>query len=155
MSPERGEGGLEARLQALPSLSYANLHADWRRLWRSAAPAKLSRDLLELGVAWKLQEGALGGIDAKTRRALAKLRERIDDGRSPAPKRLAHLRPGARLIREWRGETHEVRVIEGGFEWRAARYSSLSSIAKAMTGSPRSGPLFFGLRKQPGGADGA
>ncbi len=154
MSADREDGALDARLEALPSLPYADLHTEWRRLWRCAAPKKLSRDLLALGVAWKLQEAASGGLDAKTRRTLAKLTETDAADHGAAAKPASQLRPGARLIREWRGATHEVIVIDEGFEWRGVRYSSLSSVAKAMTGSARSGPLFFGLTKQPGGADG-
>jgi hypothetical protein len=53
--------------------------------------------------------------------------------------------PRARLVREWGGETHEVIVVENGFEWRGARWKSLSSIASEITGAHWSGPWFFGL----------
>ena len=53
---------------------------------------------------------------------------------------------GARLIREWRGRTHAVTVTEDGFEYAGASYSSLSTIAKKITGAHWSGPRFFGLR---------
>jgi hypothetical protein len=36
-------------------------------------------------------------------------------------------------------------VLESGFEYRGERYSSLSEIAKRITGSHWSGPRFFGL----------
>ena len=64
---------LAADLAALSGLDAADLRAEWRRLYRSHPPKKLSRDLLELGVAWKLQERGLGGLSAMTKRQLAEL----------------------------------------------------------------------------------
>jgi hypothetical protein len=57
-------------------------------------------------------------------------------------------------MREWRGETHDVRVLEEGFEWRGARWRSLSAIAREITGTQWSGPRFFGLEKTERMADG-
>ena len=63
------------------------------------------------------------------------------------PRHDIHLLEGTKLLREWRGVTHEVTVIEGGYEHQGRRYRSLSAVARAITGTPWSGPLFFGLRK--------
>jgi hypothetical protein len=54
------------------------------------------------------------------------------------------LKPGARLIREWHGRTHTVTVTEEGFEYAGQSYSSLTTIAKEITGAHWSGPRFFG-----------
>ena len=56
------------------------------------------------------------------------------------------LKPGTRLMREWRGQSHEVLVLDAGFSWQGTRYRSLSAIARKITGTAWSGPLFFGLR---------
>ena len=40
-----------------------------------------------------------------------------------------------KLLREWNGVTHEVSVLEDGFEYRGERYKSLSAIARAITGA--------------------
>jgi hypothetical protein len=42
---------------------------------------------------------------------------------------------------------HEVLVADEGFEYRGKRYESLSEIARQITGTRWSGPLFFGLKK--------
>jgi hypothetical protein len=72
------------------------------------------------------------------------------------PGRRAHqevnLLEGTKLLREWRGVANEVTVIEDGYEHQGRRYRSLSAVARAITGTPWSGPLFFGLRKTGGGA---
>jgi hypothetical protein len=63
------------------------------------------------------------------------------------PRHDVHLLEGIRLLREWRGVTHEVTVVDGGYEHEGKRYRSLSAVARAITGTQWSGPLFFGLRK--------
>jgi len=60
------------------------------------------------------------------------------------------IRPGARLIREWQGETYKVMVVEDGFVYQGNRYKSLSEIARLITGTRWSGPRFFGLERAPG-----
>jgi hypothetical protein len=67
------------------------------------------------------------------------------------PRHDVHLLEGTKLLREWRGLTHEVTVIEGGYEHQGKRYRSLSAVARAITGTQWSGPLFFGLRKTGSG----
>ncbi len=105
----------------------------------------MARDLLVLGVAWKIQEQAYGGLGAATKRRLTGLAKTMEQDGDLARSRVARLKPGAKLIREWRGETHTVMVLEDGFEWRGKRRRSLSVIAKLITGAHWSGPRFFGL----------
>ena len=45
-----------ARLQAVEQMDYAGLVREWRRLYRAHPPKRVARDLLMLGVAWKIQE---------------------------------------------------------------------------------------------------
>ena len=60
------------------------------------------------------------------------------------------IKPGTRLIRQWQGKTHTVSVAETGFEFRGSRYRSLSEIARLITATRWSGPLFFGLKSAAG-----
>ncbi len=136
---------LDPAIAALATMPYTELRENWQRLYRSHPPKKLSRDLLELGVAWKLQERALGGLSAATRRQLDDLARTMEAKTDLAEARTVSLRPGARLIREWNGETHEVLVVEDGFRWRGKTWRSLSVIAREMTGTQWSGPRFFGV----------
>jgi hypothetical protein len=50
-------------------------------------------------------------------------------------------------MREWNGRTHRVTVLDRGFDYDGSTHRSLSSIARAITGTPWSGPRFFGLRE--------
>jgi hypothetical protein len=140
---------LVAELAALTRTTAAELRVEWRRLYRTHPPKKLSRDLLELGVAWKLQEHVLGGLSAVTKRQLAQLAQKLDGRSDLAKARKVSLKPGARLVRAWGGETHEVLVTEDGFVWRDRTWGSLSAIARAMTGTRWSGPRFFGIATGP------
>lgn len=136
---------LAAELAALSGLGAAELRAEWRRLYRSHPPKLLRRDLLELGVAWKLQERVLGGLSAATKRQLAELARTMATKSDLAKARKVTLKPGARLVRAWGGETHEIMVVDEGFLWRGRTWRSLSVIAREMTGTHWSGPRFFGL----------
>ena len=54
--------------------------------------------------------------------------------------------PGTRLVRQWRNQVHLVSVEAGGYEYQGVRYKSLSEVARLITGTRWSGPLFFGLK---------
>jgi len=135
-----------AKLRALEQMDGPALRAEWRRFYRAHPPKGVRRDLLLLGVAWKVQEQAYGGFGATTKRRLVDLAETLERDGDVARNRVARLRPGARLVREWRGQTHTVIVGEGGFEWRGRQWRSLSVIAREITGGHWSGPRFFGLK---------
>src|SRR5689334_7910669 len=57
-----------------------------------------------------------------------------------------------RLVREWQGRTYEVLVLDGAFSWQGTSYRSLSAVARKITGTSWSGPLFFGLKPNRGAA---
>jgi len=137
---------LNIQLSALPEMTAPELRAEWRRLYRSQPPKLLRRDLLQLGVAWKLQERVLGGLSATTKRRLAELSRTMSENSDLAQARTITLKPGARLVRDWNGETHEILVVEDGFQWKGKTWRSLSAIARDMTGTRWSGPRFFGLK---------
>jgi hypothetical protein len=57
---------------------------------------------------------------------------------------------GAKLRRNWQGQTVEMVVEEDGFRWNGRTYRSLSAAATAIAGSRWNGPRFFGLRDTDG-----
>ena len=136
---------LKIQLAALSEMDASDLRVEWRRLYRSHPPKKLSRDLLELGVSWKLQERVLGGLSAATKRQLDELARTMATKSDLAKARKVTLKPGAQLVGAWGGETHGVLVVDDGFQWRGTTWRSLSAIAREMTGTHWSGPRFFGL----------
>jgi hypothetical protein len=135
---------IERKLDRVRSLRPEELRLEWRRLYYSDAP-RISRDLLILGLAYRLQAIEQGGIGKATRRKLQTIAKALrTTGRVGATPSLS-LKPGARLVREWRGRTHTVTVTEDGFEYAGTSYVSLTRIANKITGGHWSGPRFFGL----------
>ena len=98
-----------------------------------------------LALGYRLQEIAHGGLGKATRRKLQTMAKALrTTGRVGATPSLS-LKPGARLVRQWRGRTHTVSVTEDGFEYAGTSYPSLTKIANKITGAHWSGPRFFGL----------
>lgn len=122
---------------AIPSMSRTELLGLWSKNWTNEPPKHVSRRILELSAAWHLQCQEFGGPDRELRRLL------LGSGGTLAEKR--SIKAGTRLVREWNGRTHHVEVVAEGFRWNDKTHRSLSSIAKAITGSHWSGPRFFGL----------
>ena len=137
---------LSRKIAALSDLTAQQLRVEWRRLYRSHSP-RLSRDLLIRAVAYRMQELAYGGLSKATQRKLVTLTKELETNGSIVSDANPRIRPGARLVREWRGRTHTVVVTEAGFEYAGKTYSSLTKIAQAITGAHWSGPRFFGLNR--------
>ena len=128
----------------LEQLTLEMLREEWRRTHQVPPPRRLSRDTLLRGIAYKLQENAFGGLSKAIRRSLqASGPSTMSPATKPPPRPV--FKPGTRLVREWHGVTHTVVVLDNGVEWRGKRYTSLSVVAREITGAHWSGPRFFGL----------
>ena len=127
---------ITGEVRALERLDLEGLRAQWRS--RYGPPPKLrSSDLLARLLAWRIQAEAFGGLDAETRSTLF---------RQSLPIAAPKLSAGVQIVREWRGGTYTVDVVQGGFRWNGQTYGSLSQVAQAITGVKWNGPRFFGLR---------
>jgi hypothetical protein len=141
-------GSINERLSRLQDLDGAALREQWRRLCPSEPP-RISRDLLMRAVAYRLQELELGGLPKWARQSLAGSTigsDPSDPGEVAPTLAESYLKPGARLVREWRGRTHTVIVLDDSFEFEGRSYRSLTQIAVEITGAHWSGPRFFGLK---------
>jgi Protein of unknown function (DUF2924) len=155
LTPRSGNAGsVEDVIAGLADLDAKALRLQWRNHLGGAPPAHLPRWLLLRVLAYQLQVAALGGPDKATLRVIRQPKGRTlgSAGSGPFEARIAStregadLRAGARLVREWKGKLERVTVLEKGFAWNGKSYSSLSQIAKAMTGTAWNGHRFFGLR---------
>ena len=147
---------LSAEIAGLTALSRERLQAKWRELYHTETPRKIGRDLLIRAIAYRLQENAYDGLKPATRRVLAKVAE---DASARRPVRIAPertLKPGTVLLRDWHGVQHQVTVLETAIMFQKKQYKSLSEVARKITGTRWSGPLFFGLKStQEEATDGA
>ena len=135
---------IEGEITRFRSLGLEELRREWRRLYH-AEPPRISRDLLVLALAYRLQEIEHGGLGKSTRRKLQTMAKALRTTGRIGPTPGLSLKPGARLVREWAGRTHSVTVTEEGFEYAGENYPSLTKIATKITGAHWSGPRFFGL----------
>lgn len=135
---------LAAEIVRLETLAIDALRNEWRRLYQTSPPKRLSRDILLRGITYRLQELTHGGL---SKGALRRLQSSTSDGLfSRRRRRPVAFKAGTRLIREWHGKTHTVIILDDGVEWRGQRYASLSVVARQITGARWSGPRFFGLK---------
>jgi hypothetical protein len=134
-------------LSRLPTLEIGELRQQWRALYKAEASPHLSRELLVRAVAHRMQEVAVGGLRPVRQRQLRQIAQQFKEtGAANTPPR-PELKPGTRLVREWQGRTYEVLVLDDGLSWQGTHYGSLSAVARKITGTPWSGPLFFGLKQ--------
>lgn len=131
---------LDAELAALADMTLAKMRQRWQEVSDKPVP-QVRRTLLRLALAYELQAALHGGLSRRTEQRLAYLA-----GQNSGP---ATPRPGMRLVREWHGVLHTVIIDEEGLiHWQDKTWRSLSEVARAITGTRWSGPIFFGLRQR-------
>ena len=141
---------VDRQIMALRALDTSALRTAWGEAFGRSPPKRIRRELLLLGLAYHVQVQAFGGLHPATRRRLTRAAEEIRAGRTPSATPAA-IKPGTRLLREWQGFTHEVIVLEDGVQFRGETWASLSAVAREITGTRWSGPLFFGLKGRRNG----
>jgi Protein of unknown function (DUF2924) len=132
------------QLSSLPDLDKLALFKLWRQLFKADPPHAIRKELLVQFLAYRLQEEEFGKAIEVTHRRLRELSSALEDSASCSQT----IKPGTRLVRQWKDQVHTVNVEEGNYEYRGARYESLSEIARLITGTRWSGPLFFGLKNR-------
>jgi hypothetical protein len=140
---------IEKEIATLRTISIAALKERWQKLFKNSAPKYFRREFLIRAIAYQLQVEMFGGLSSETKRKLRQIAEALRDGAEPALASAPRIKPGTKLIRSWKGETHIVTALDQGFEWKRKRYESLSEVARAITGTRWNGLLFFGVKRRP------
>lgn len=138
---------ISAKVRELPHLRTPQLKDLWLELFAKPPHPKLRRDMMIPILAYQIQENAYGGLKTSTRKRLQKLAEELDRSPNAELNSAPQIKSGTKLIRHWQGRRHEVLASDEGFDYRGKRYRSLSEIAREITGTRWSGPLFFGLKQ--------
>ena len=143
---------LDVEIARLRDLDVSELRARWHTVFRRKPTPHLPRHLMFRVLAYRLQADQLGDLDNESQRLLDRSvspeeagQRAVDRGR-----RIANVRPGTVLGREWNGQMHRVAVLADGFAWNGKTYPSLSKVAFAITGTRWNGPKFFGLARRSG-----
>ncbi len=137
-------------LAEIKGASLAELRVLWTRTLGEPLPTCGNRQLLRLLLAWRVQAAPDVRTANKALRRLEQLVERRDDRSTSRDRLTPSMTRGTELIRDWKGTKHRILVVAGGYIYEGDRYSSLSVIARKITGTRWSGPRFFGLK---GGKD--
>ena len=146
-SPFATPASVLAQITALPDLPMSDIKALWLELFAGDTPTH-NRQFLERRIAYRLQEIEFRKIDRnmvdRNKRRIQALLE------SSQPKKFdrdIRLMAGTTLTREYKGKEHRVMAtVDGQYEYEGRPYRSLSRIAKEITGTAWSGPVFFGLK---------
>ena len=138
---------MASQISNLPTLTMADIKLLWRRLFHAENPTH-NRQFLERRIAYKLQEIEFRKVDpALLDRNQRRVENLIETGKVKT--RDPDYRPvaGTMLTREYQGR--EYRVIasaDGNYNFNGKTFQSLSQIAREITGTRWSGPVFFGLK---------
>ena len=138
---------MDELLERLESMERSELQSFWGERFGGDKPSTRGVDLLRRQIAWKLQEEHHGGLTTATKRRLRDLAHSYIKDEKHTPKAQPTLQSGTTLTRNWKGKIHTVQVQRDGFIYKGNHYKGLSKIAREITGTRWSGPLFFGLRK--------
>jgi hypothetical protein len=140
----RSSPDLEKEIERILSLDVPALRERWTSLFGTSPSPLLSRVFMSRAITYRMQEQAFGGLKPSIQRILDRACEPEGNDRRLEQRRRAGA--GTLLIREWHGVKHRVTVLDSDVLYRNRRYKSLSEVARLITGTHWSGPLFFGLK---------
>lgn len=125
-------------------IELSELRAKWAEIWGMPPHKGIGRTMLEKSLEFKTQKRLTP--DQKTR--LCQLIKQYKRNPKCFDAECAALKPGMRLVRNWKGTRHAVTVKTDGFDYQGQHYTSLSQIANDITGSRWNGRAFFGLKNK-------
>ena len=151
-----------AQIAALEQMTTAELAARYAEVFGEATRSR-NKAYLKKKVAWRIQEIAEGGLTARAKARIDELAEDAPIRRRGLPATSVAADPdtpeattrdprlpaaGETLVKTHKGIDHEVLMLDDAFEYQGERYTSLSKIARVITGTTWNGFLFFGLAKR-------
>lgn len=144
------EQQMATEIGALAGLDINELRARWLKVTGRPAPKAFRTEMLRKALAYEMQVAAFGGLSSSLKRQLRDLAKAAREDRFDEAIGTTHLKPGTMLMRVWEGKTENVMVTRDGYVWAGERYTSLSAIAKAITGTSWNGWTFFGVKRPSG-----
>ena len=133
-----------AQVTDLPKMSLQEVKNYWIKIFKADPPPRSKKQFLIKKLAYRLQEIAYGVNDDIETRVAHYADSYFAKGGKQKAKRSYH-KPivGTKLVRIHKNIEYQVTVLEDGYEFEGCTYSSLSKIAKKITGTPWSGPPFL------------
>jgi len=136
-----------AQVVSLPTLPMPEIKALWLKLFGGEAPTH-NRQFLERRLAYRLQEDAFRKVNPELlERNRRRIETLVETGKNQRRDRDYRPVAGTVLTREYRDVVYRViATADGQYDFEGRMYPSLSMIAREITGTRWSGPLFFGLK---------
>jgi hypothetical protein len=137
-----------ADIADLKLMSIEDLRIRWRAIFAKRPPESLPKYLLVSMIAYDLQAREFGNLEKDQTRYLDAIYKNLNRAAfipAPGQSDTGKFMIGTVFVREHAGMTHHVVVASEGFLWAGNVYSSLSAVARAITGTNWNGRRFFGL----------
>jgi len=125
-------------------LELSELRQRWVEIWGMQPHKGIGRTMLEKSLKFKTQKKLTPDQEIR----LSHLVKQYKRNPRCFDEECAALKPGTRLIRNWKGTRHAVTAKADGFDYQGQHYTSLSLIANHITGSRWNGRVFFGLKNK-------
>lgn len=143
---------IAAQIRRLQGMSIPDLRDKYVELLGEETRSN-NKDWLWKRIAFRIQEVAEGSLSERARRRAAELADESHLHRRVSkrvqvisPNRDPRLpEPGTVIVREYKGERHEVTVLEDGFLYQDEKHDSLSALARQISGTRWNGFRFWGL----------
>lgn len=125
----------------------------WESKFGQAPFPYMSKIFISKYYIYTQQEKILGELNNNCKKQLDKLiakyeKDKTINSNDIQKTKTAILPAGTKLIREFKGEKHEVKVLNNGYEYSGKIYKSLSAIANYITGTRWNGKVFFGVKNK-------
>lgn len=138
---------INQKIQALNNSDSLSLKSQWEEYFGRPPPSKIGKVFMVRAIAYQIQLEQNGSLKSDTQFLLNKYSEQLKISGKITSINTPQIKPGTRLLRTWKATHYEVIVLpDNQFMWHGRAYSSLSKIAREITGTRRNGPEFFGLR---------
>ncbi len=129
--------GISEKVRAIAGMGRPELVSEWQAHFGAPPPRNLRMELMRPVLVYRIQEKAFRLAGPKWRGPILNI---------VANSNLPRFKTGTKIIREWKGQLHEVSVTREGYLYKGDLHKSLSPIAFRITGTKWSGPAFFGTK---------
>ena len=137
MEQNSTEISVQRQLLALAQMDKEELISKWKDLF-GKNPPEYGPVFMRRRLAYRIQELFYGGLSEE-------LKSQMLSRKRTLSRNSGILKPGNRIVREWRDEKHEVIIRANGVEYNGQLYRSLTAVAKKITGTHWNGKKFFGV----------
>ena len=133
-------------IRSLPTLPKERLITLWNENFGRPA-GRIRPELMLPLLAFRIREKAYGGLSPEVRDQLRQITNSLTPKNRSHNEARQRFKPGTRLVREWKGQTHEVILTADGYDYQGKSTRAYHPSSATSQGTHWSGPAFFGTAK--------